>query len=211
MNQYYFHQNFWKVIYKNEQFKSIISCFIILAVIKISLFCSPALAKEFLNIKNVTIIYDSPVELQEMNRKLNIRLSDNLPQQNFNLLCSTRNFDILLLGAKIDTLLLKVADLLKLNLQTSSRLSIRIYKDGRQVARLFSFFQSSSQRTLFGYGSMEAFYEPSSQTILISLRDLHEGILAHEMAHFLLCTCATAPPPEYMQEEMAQYVESRIY
>lgn len=183
----------------------------ILAAISAFLFCSPAFAKEFLDTKRAQIICDSSVDLQEMNRKLNIRVPDGFLQQNSLILCPTQNIDIFWLGVKIDALLLKVSNILRLSLKTSPRLTIRLYKDGRQVAQIFSLFQPSPERPLFGYGSMEAFYEPRSRTILLSLKDLREGILAHEMAHFLLCTGSFAPPPEYVQEELAEYVESRIY
>ena len=49
---------------------------------------------------------------------------------------------------------------------------------------------------LFGYGSLEAFYAVGPRTVYLSLADLREGILAHELTHHLLCTVMGTPPPE---------------
>jgi hypothetical protein len=211
MGRYNFPRTFFKIILKKEHSEAITSCFMIIAAMSSFMFCFPAFAQESLNTKWAKIIYHSPVDLHEMNRKLTVKIPDGFLQQNHLVSFPSQNIDIFWLGAKIDALLLKVSNILRLNLNTSPRLSIRLLKDGRLVAQIFSLLRSSSDRPLFGYGSIEAFYEPRSRTILLSLRDLHEGILAHEMAHFLLCTRNFAPPPEYVQEELAKYVETRIY
>lgn len=63
---------------------------------------------------------------------------------------------------------------------------------------------------LFGYDSLEAFYFVGTRTVYLSLADLREGILAHELTHHLLCTVMALPPPEVTQEAYAHYVESRL-
>jgi hypothetical protein len=211
MCRYNFPPIFLKIKPKKEHFKGIASCIMILAAMSSFILCSPAFAQEFINTKWAKIVYNSPVDLQEMNRKLTVKIPDGFLQQYSLISFPSQNSDNFWLGVKIDALLLKVSAILRLNLQTSPRLTIRLFKDGRQIAQIFSLFQPSSERPLFGYGSMQAFYEPRSRTILLSLKDLREGILAHEMAHFLLCTSNFAPPPEYIQEDLAEQVESRIY
>jgi len=61
-------------------------------------------------------------------------------------------------------------------------------ENGREVRQRRLALISGQRQSLFGFASLEAFYEASSLTIYLSLEDLHEGILAHEMAHYLLCT-----------------------
>ena len=49
-----------------------------------------------------------------------------------------------------------------------------------------------------------------SRTIFLSLEDLHAGILAHELTHFVLCESFAVPPPAALQEDWARYVESSL-
>ena len=62
----------------------------------------------------------------------------------------------------------------------------------------------------FGYGRLEAFYEPRTRTIFLSLEDLRAGILAHELTHFVLCESFAVPPPAALQEDWGRYVESSL-
>jgi len=207
----YFLQKYSKILCRKERVKTIPSIILVLVALSPLTFCSPTIGQECLNTKKAKIIYDSPADLQEINRRLNSSTVGFVSQQNSLAPCQSQDPAATQLVAKIDGLLSKVAAILRLDQQNSPQLTIRFLKDGRQVTKLFELFQPSSERPLFGYGSLPAFYEPASRTIILSVQDLHEGILAHEIAHFLLCTGRFSPPPEYYQENLAREVESRIY
>ena len=116
------------------------------------------------------------------------------------------------LAAKIDGLLVKVCLILNRWPQKTQRLRIFLLKDGKQVQQrhlVFQPFQNGSP-SWFGYGRLEAFYEPRTHTIFLSLEDLHAGILAHELAHFVMCESSAIPPPASVQEDWARYVESSL-
>jgi hypothetical protein len=71
-------------------------------------------------------------------------------------------------------------------------------------------YQNVKKSTLFGYSPLEAFYQPLTQTIYLSLANVRTGILAHEMAHFVLCTALPTPPPLNIQEDLATFVETQL-
>lgn len=55
-----------------------------------------------------------------------------------------------------------------------------------------------------------AFYDHSSQNITVSVDDVTEGMLAHEIAHAVICHHFRTPPPRKMQEILAQYVDRHL-
>ena len=114
------------------------------------------------------------------------------------------------LAAKIDAILVRTSQILNIHLNPQSRLNIVLVADGKEVQRRYQHIIPGQRRGWFGFGSLEAYYETGSRTIYLSLRDLHAGILAHEMAHDLLCNGICPPPPAAEQEVWAHYVESRL-
>jgi len=114
------------------------------------------------------------------------------------------------LAAKIDAILERTLNLLKFPPVRPPRVTLVLLPDGQEVRRLHVNLVPGQRPGIFGYGSLEAFYYVLTRTIYLSLADLREGILAHEMTHHLLCTLMTLPPPAQTQEAYAHYVESRL-
>ena len=114
------------------------------------------------------------------------------------------------LAAKIDGILERAAGLLKLSQVRPPRVTLVLLPDGKEVRRQHLALVPGQRPGLFGYGSLEAFYQVGARTVYLSLADLREGILAHELTHHLLCTVLAMPPPEQTQEAYAHYVESRL-
>lgn len=56
-----------------------------------------------------------------------------------------------------------------------------------------------------------AFYSHKNTAIYISLSDLTDGILAHEIAHAVINFYFVTPPPAQMQEILAQYVDRHLW
>jgi hypothetical protein len=56
-----------------------------------------------------------------------------------------------------------------------------------------------------------AFYSHGSRTIVISIDDITDRILAHEIAHAVICAYFLPPPPVRMQEILAQYVDKHLW
>ncbi|MBI5563234.1 MAG: hypothetical protein HY894_10360 [Deltaproteobacteria bacterium] len=56
-----------------------------------------------------------------------------------------------------------------------------------------------------------AFYSHKVKGIYVSLPDLTDGVLAHEIAHAVICFYFVTPPPGKMQEILAQYVDRHLW
>jgi hypothetical protein len=116
------------------------------------------------------------------------------------------------LAAKVDSLLLRVCQILSLPPPSKQKpLRIFLLADAKEVRKLYVFLNPGERSSLFGYGSMEGFYEPRSRSIFVSLRDLHAGILGHEMGHHVLCTVPRTPIAEPVQEDLCRDLETRIF
>jgi hypothetical protein len=157
-----------------------------------------------------TLLAESPADLLEMERRLHFSTPVGASQYQV----TTGEFAFHpafpRLAAKIDAILVRTAHLLKVQPAPQSPLNIVLVANGKEVRRRHLLLIPGQPQGLFGFGSLEAFYETLSRTIYLSLRDLHEGILAHEMAHDLLCTRIFPRPPSSVQEYWAQYVEYRL-
>ncbi len=114
------------------------------------------------------------------------------------------------LSAKIDGILERAAGLLHISWVRPPRVTLELLPDGQAVRRQHVQLVPGQRPGLFGYGSLEAFYAVAPRTVYLSLADLREGILAHELTHHLLCTVMGTAPPEQTQEAYAHYVESRL-
>ncbi|MEW6387767.1 MAG: hypothetical protein AB1491_09665 [Thermodesulfobacteriota bacterium] len=183
------------------------------SALTLTAFSSPALGQEIIKTQKAVIYADSPGDLQEMERRLNFSPAANITQQySANLLpagCSPHPR----LAAKVDGLLQRVCAVLRLWPQNQPPLRIFLLKNGQEVKKRHLVFQPHQEKPLFGlfgYSHLEGFYEARSNAIFLSLADLHEGVLAHEMTHAVLCKAVSPPPPEDLQEEWARYVETRI-
>jgi hypothetical protein len=55
-----------------------------------------------------------------------------------------------------------------------------------------------------------SFYSHLTRSITVSLDDINDGMLAHEIAHALICAYFVTAPPSRMQEVLAQYVDSHL-
>ena len=56
-----------------------------------------------------------------------------------------------------------------------------------------------------------ASYTRSTNTIVIYADKVSDGMFAHEAAHAILCAYFKSPPPEKMQEILAQYVDRHLW
>lgn len=171
----------------------------------------PGYCLESLQTRRALIFYESPQDLSDMERQLRFTPSTTLYQgyletgKGHEIPCAPR------LAAKIDGLWERICSLMGLEPQKKAPL-LRIYllKDGREVRKRYLGLHGIQGNPLFAYSPWEAFYEVYSHSIYISLRDLHEGILAHEMVHHILCSIPAVRSLPDFQEQWAKFVESRL-
>ena len=67
----YFLQKYSNILCRKTRFKTIPSVILVLVAMSPLTFCSPTFGQECLNTRRAKIIYDSPADLQEINRRLN--------------------------------------------------------------------------------------------------------------------------------------------
>jgi hypothetical protein len=172
----------------------------------------PAQAQQVFKTQSATIYYEDPASLREMEHRLRFSQANQFSQGYFYTQDPVQAALAPGLAAKIDGLLVKVSLLLNRRPRQAQGLNIFILKDGKQVRQRHLVFQpvQNGGPAWFGYGRMEAFYEPRSRTIFLSLEDLHAGIMAHELTHYVLCESFRVPPPAALQEDWARYVESSL-
>lgn len=173
---------------------------------------SPAQAQQVFQTRSATIYYEDPASLQEMEHRLRFSQAKKFFQSYFYTQDPVQAALSPMLAAKIDGLLVKVSLILNRWPQKPHGLKIVLLKDGKQVQQRHLALQpfQNGGPSWFGYDRLEAFYEPRTHTIFLSLEDLHAGILAHELAHFVLCESFAVPPPAAVQESWARYVESSL-
>jgi len=158
------------------------------------------------------IYYEDPATLREMESRLRFSQAEHFFQRYFYTPDPVQAALAPELSAKIDGLMVRVCMILNKWPKKPRSLRIFLLKDGKQVRQRQLVFAPAQHAgpAWFGYGRLEAFYDPRTHTIFLSLDDLHAGILAHELAHFVLCESYVVPPPALLQEEWARYVESSL-
>ncbi len=112
------------------------------------------------------------------------------------------------LAAKIDGLHYLVCQLLPACPQKQPLLQIFLLDNCRQVKQRYALFSTSGEGALSGPGCF-GFFLTQVQAVFISLDDLRTGIMAHEMAHFIMSQYSP-PPSVEVQEGWAHYVEGKI-
>lgn len=93
-----------------------------------------------------------------------------------------------------------ILDMRPLNL----RFSIVLLKTQAEVTAAF--------RATGGSGTAPvAFYAHGNRSITLAIASINDRILAHEIAHAVICIYFGVPPPERMQEVLAQYVDKHLW
>lgn len=107
---------------------------------------------------------------------------------------------------RVDNIVDRVSKLLDMY-PADLHFTINIYPNNRDIERAF--------RDLGGLRALEgapiAFYAHKRNTIYVSIEKLTPGVLAHEIAHAIINVYFDTPPPERMQEILAQYVDKHLW
>jgi len=103
----------------------------------------------------------------------------------------------------VDRIVEKVSSLLDMH-PLKLHFTISLYKTQAEV--------SAAYRALGMLGAAPvAFYSHRSRTIAVSIDDITDRILAHEIAHAVICAYFVTPPPTIMQEILAQHVDKNLW
>jgi hypothetical protein len=103
------------------------------------------------------------------------------------------------IGAKVDLLFERIQEILDMR-KTMKKVNINIYQDKRQLHdAYFEIYKKPSH--------IRACYRYTDNTVYINVKDLHEGLLAHELAHAVMDNYLLVRPPHATAEILARYVD----
>ena len=83
------------------------------------------------------------------------------------------------------------------------KVTINIYHNKNQLHEAYQEIYLSPCR-------VRAWYEYRFNTVYINVGDVHEGMLAHEMAHSIIDHYLLVRPPAATAEILARYVDSHL-
>lgn len=109
-----------------------------------------------------------------------------------------------LLIAKLDALYEKVQRILDMRKSMSEKVRVQVHSDKEEQAATF-------QRVFKKPGYARAWYIYEYNTVYMNVTDVHEGMLAHELAHAIIDHFMNVRPPRATAEILATYVDKHLF
>ncbi len=103
---------------------------------------------------------------------------------------------------KVDVLFERVQKILDMR-KKMDKVTINIYENKDQLKDAFFRIYKKQCR-------IRAWYRYRNNTVYINVKDLHEGMLAHELAHAIIDHYLLVRPPRATAEILARYVDSHL-
>ncbi len=103
---------------------------------------------------------------------------------------------------KIDVLFKRVQEILDMR-KYLRRVTINVYPDNNKL-------QAAYREDVNGQAEHRAWYLFEKHTIYLQVNDIHEGMLAHEMAHAVIDNFLQVRPPAASAEILARYVDTHL-
>lgn len=104
---------------------------------------------------------------------------------------------------KVDAVYERAQEILDMR-KLMDKVNVNIYHDKEELHdAYYEIFQKTCQ--------LRAWYIYESNTIYINATDMHEGILAHEMAHAIIDHFLSVRPPAATAEILARYVDGHLF
>lgn len=104
---------------------------------------------------------------------------------------------------KLDALYERVQEILDMRGQIP-KVTLRLYPDREALARVYRGFTGSPELRV------RSWYIYERNTVYINVEDVHEGMLAHEIAHAIIDHYLTVRPPRATAEILARYVDEHL-
>jgi len=150
--------------------------------------------------KHTVIEYQSPDDLN----KLNARIKFGESHWGLNtLFASDKSKDMeTLVANKVDTVFEKVQEILGMR-RKMKKVTIHVYQNRNQLNTAYEGIYARTSH-------IRAWYRFRDNTVYLNLQDLHEGMLAHELAHAIIDNYLAVRPPRATAEILARYVDSHL-
>ena len=154
-----------------------------------------------LETRHTIIHYQSMSDLKRFNDKV-----DYSPGEwGLKGLFSSSNANMAMNGIKkkVDAVYERVQQILDMR-KRMKKVTINIYHNKNQLRTAYYNIFKRNRR-------IRAWYLYEHNTIYINVDDLHEGILAHEMAHSIIDNYLSVRPPPASAEILARYVDKHLF
>jgi hypothetical protein len=155
-----------------------------------------------LETKHTIIKYQSEKDLKRFDKKIDYYPVSSSGLDEFLSFSSGKKDLKTKVKGKADALYRRAQDILGMR-KPMKKVTINIYHNRRQLKS--AFFEIYKKE-----GKFRAWYIYEFNTIYINVDDLHEGMLAHEMAHSIIDHYLTIRPPSASAEILARYVDSHL-
>lgn len=152
--------------------------------------------------KYTIIRYQSESDLKSFDRKVDYKAGSSESGLSWLFSSKDDNDPEEKLKDKIDALYRRAQEILGMR-KAMEKVKINIYHDKGQLRE--AFFKLYKKK-----GNYRAWYIYELNTIYITIADLHEGMLAHEMAHSIIDHYLAVRPPTASAEILARYVDSHL-
>ena len=107
------------------------------------------------------------------------------------------------ISGKIDNLYERVQEILDMR-KKNPKVFINLYPNRKELDQTYyRLYQSKN--------NIRAWYFFDHNTIYVNIEDVHEGMLAHEMAHAIIDHFLLVRPPSASAEILARYVDAHIH
>jgi len=107
-----------------------------------------------------------------------------------------------MLRLKVDAIFERAQTILDMR-KKFKKTSIDIYRDSSELKRAYSIIYR-------GKCNVRAWYRYRNNTVYINARDVHAGMLAHELAHGIIDHFLIVKPPSQAAEILARYVDTHL-
>jgi len=150
--------------------------------------------------QHTLILYQTPEDLVRFDRQLKYGPSSRGLKSLFSQK-SAENLEDRVRG-KVDALFERVQEILEMR-RKMKKPTIFVHSDRQE---LHAAYRKRFKRPC----KIRAWYEYSTNGVYLNVRDLHEGMLAHELAHAVIDHYLLVRPPAATAEILARYVDSHL-
>ena len=106
------------------------------------------------------------------------------------------------LEKKVDALFERIQEILDMN-KDFEPVNVHLYSDTAALKAAYEGIYPGECR-------LRAWYRFANNTVYLNVRDVHEGMLAHELAHAVIDHFLTVRPPPQTAEILARYVDTHL-
>ncbi len=150
--------------------------------------------------KHTIIRYQSQKDLNKFNAKIKYRMGGS---GLMGLFSSSGSADLrTTVSKKVDALFEKAQQILDMR-KKMKKMYLNVYHDKKQLHEAYQGIYMRPCR-------IRAWYEYKLNTVYINIDDMHEGMLAHEMAHGIIDHYLLVRPPSATAEILARYVDKHL-